>query len=146
MEETFWFFGGKATFKVSAETSNADVSLSEQEFPTGVATPLHVQRDDPETFYVLDGEIVMYDAEGGETRLSSGSAFHVPANTPHGFRVESDARLLNFTTPRHEAFFRAAGEPARADEEPPQGPPDMDKVMDAARTYGVEILGPPPGA
>ncbi len=55
------------------------------------------------------------------------------------------ARVLVLTTPQHERFFRAAGEPARARTLPPEGPPDMEKVEAAAQEFGVAILGPPPG-
>jgi hypothetical protein len=55
------------------------------------------------------------------------------------------ARWLDLTTPNHEAFFRAAGEPAPEWVLPPEAPPDMAKVGEAAVQFGVEILGPPPG-
>lgn len=72
---------------------------------------------------------------------------HVPAGAPHAFRVDSEvARFLDLTTPQHEGFMRAAGEPAGERVLPPQGPPDMEKLEAAAKEYGVEILGPPPGA
>ena len=72
---------------------------------------------------------------------------HVPAGTAHAYQVDSEtARLPNTTTPRHERFFRAAGEPAKARTLPPQAPPDMYKVMAAANEHGVEIPDPPPGA
>ncbi len=56
------------------------------------------------------------------------------------------ARMLVLTTPQHERFFRAAGEPARARTLPSEGPPDMEKGEAAAQEFGVDILGPPPGA
>ena len=42
--------------------------------------------------------------------------------------------------------MRAVGEPAQGRVLPPDGPPDLEKVGAAAQQYGVEILGPPPGA
>jgi len=57
------------------------------------------------------------------------------------------ARFLDLTTPQHEHFMRAAGEPAQGRELPPAVPPAMvEKVNAIAQQYGVEILGPPPGA
>ena len=112
-----------------------------------MATPLHSQPDDDETFYVLEGDLTFYLEDGQPLSAWPGSLVHVPAGTAHAYQVDSEtARLLNVTTPRHERFFRAAGEPAQARTLPPQAPPDMDKVMAAANEHGVEILGPPPGA
>jgi quercetin dioxygenase-like cupin family protein len=127
--EALWFFGSLALVKAEG----ADYVLVEQLFPKGVETPLHVQPEDDETFYVLEGEVTFF---AGEERLraSAGTTVHVPKGTPHGFRVESEPmRLLDVTTPQHVAFFRAVGEPAPELTVPPPGPPDMEKVMAAAR-------------
>jgi len=145
--EALWFFGGLATVKASAEQTGGGYVITEQMFPGGMATPLHSQPDDDETFYVLEGDLTFYLEDGQPLSASAGSFVHVPAGTAHAYQVDSEtARLLNITTPRHERFFRAAGEPAQARTLPPQAPPDMDKVMAAASEHGVEILGPPPGA
>ena len=144
--EALWFFGGLATVKASSEQTGGTFSISEQVFPKGMATPLHVQPDD-ETFYVLEGDLTFYLEDGQPLSASAGSFVHLPAGTAHAYRVDSQtARLLNITTPQHEAFFRAAGDPARERTLPPQAPPDMDRVTAAAEEHGVEILGPPPGA
>jgi len=143
--EALWFFGGLATVKASSEQTGGRFSITEQLFPMGMATPLHSQPEDDETFYVLEGDLTFYLEDGLPLAASAGSFVHLPAGTAHAYRVDSEtARVLNITTPQHESFFRAAGEPAPARELPPQGPPDMDKVMSAANEYGVEILGPPP--
>ncbi len=64
----------------------------------------------------------------------------------HAFQVDSEtARFLDLTTHQHELFIRAAADPAQGRVLPPEGPPDMERVEAAAREYGVEILGPPPG-
>jgi quercetin dioxygenase-like cupin family protein len=144
--EALWFFGGLATFKASSEQTGGRFSVTEQTFPKGMATPLHVQPEDDETFYVLEGDLTFYLEDGQPLPASAGSFVHLPAGTAHAYQVDSEtARVLNITTPQHERFFRAAGEPAQERTLPPQAPPDMDKVMAAANEHGVEILGPPPG-
>ena len=145
--EALWFFGGLATFKASSEQTGGRFSVTEQTFPKGMATPLHVQPEDDETFYVLEGDLTFYLEDGQPLPASAGSFVHLPAGTAHAYQVDSEtARLLNITTAQHEAFFRAAGDPARERTLPPQAPPDMDRVTAAAEEHGVEILGPPPGA
>ena len=145
--EALWFFGGLTAVKASAEQTGGRLSLTEQLLPGGQATPLHSQPEDEETFYVLEGEMTFFLLDGQPLSAASGAVVHVPKGVAHAYRVDSEtARVLNITTPQHERFFRAAGEPAQARTLPPQAPPDMDKVMAAANEYGVEILGPPPGA
>jgi hypothetical protein len=111
-----------------------------------MATPLHRQPADDETFVVLEGELRFFLGDSAPVEAGPGTTVHVPAGAPHAFAVASEsARLLVLTTPNHEAFFRAAGEPASARALPPDAPPDMAKVGAAAERFGVEILGPPPG-
>ncbi len=75
----------------------------------------------------------------------AGTSAYIAPGTIHAFEVISDtARWLNFTTPNHEAFFRAAGGPAGERTLPPDMPPDMVKVKSAAEQFDVKILGPPP--
>ena len=145
--EALWFFGTLATFKATAEQTGGQFALVEQVAPRGVATPLHVQPEDHESFYVLEGELTFYFEDGQPIPARAGSFVHVPKGMAHAFQVDSEtARWLCLTTPQHEYFMRAAGEAAQGRVLPPAGPPDEEKVDAAAQKYGIEILGPPPGA
>ena len=145
--EAFWFFGGLATVKASALPPGGRFAITEQLFPRGMATPLHSQPEDDESFYVLEGEVTFYLEDDQPIAASAGSFVHVPAGVAHAFQVDSEtARILNVTTAQHERFFRATSDPAKERTLPPAAPPDMDRLMAAAQEYGVEILGPPPGA
>ena len=146
-EEALWFFGMLVLFKTTGEQTGGRFCLTEQLARRGPATPLHRQPADDETFVVLDGQLRFYLGDGGAIEAGPGTTVHVPAGAPHAFAVVSEtARLLNLTTPNHEAFFRAAGEPASERTMPPDAPPDMAKIAAAAERFGVEILGPPPSA
>jgi hypothetical protein len=80
-------------------------------------------------------------------RASSGSFVHIPGGTVHAFRVDSEtARFLIITTPQHERFYRAIAEPAQARSMPPETTMDMEKMGAACEAYGVEGVGPRPGA
>ncbi len=145
--EALWFFGTLLTVKAGAEQTGGRFSLVEQYAPRGMATPLHVQPEDDETFYVIEGDLTFYLEDGQPIPASAGSFVHIPAGTPHAFQVDSEtARFLDLSTPQHESFMRAAGELAKERVLPPPGPPDMEKVGAAAQQYGVDIIGPPPGA
>jgi len=111
-----------------------------------MATPLHRQPDAEETFTVLEGQLRFFLASGAPAVVGPGTTVYIPAGTVHAFDVQSEtARWLDLTTGSHEAFFRAAGEPARERTLPPETAPDMTRVAAAAQAHGVEILGPPPG-
>ena len=144
--EALWFFGTLLLLKATGEQTGGRFCLCEQRGRRGMATPLHRQPADDETFVVLEGGVRFFLGDGPPVAAGPGATVHVPAGTPHAFAVASEAaRWLDLTTPNHEAFFRAAGEPAPERVLPPYAPPDMAKVGAAAERFGVEILGPPPG-
>lgn len=145
--EAIWFFGTLLNFKATARHTGGRFSLVEQLGRKGLATPLHRQPLDEETYVVLEGEMRFYLEEQEPISATKGWTVHIPAGAIHAFEVTSDtARWLDLTTPNHELFFRAAGEPAAESTLPPHAPPDMAKVEAAAKEYGVEIVAPPPGA
>lgn len=141
----YWMFGTLLVVKASGTDTGGRYCLVEQTGARGVATPLHRQPADDEAFYVLDGELRFWDGEGTVTLAGPGTLVHIAADKPHAFAVASDAaRWLTLTTPNHEAFFYAVGEPAPRREVPPAGAPDLQKLEAAYDAYGVVILGPPP--
>jgi quercetin dioxygenase-like cupin family protein len=145
--ETFWGFGSLITVKAPAEQTGGRFSLIEMLTPGEVATPLHVHREDDETFYVIEGELSFYLEDSQPIPATAGSLVHVPGGAVHAYQVDSEtARYLILTTPQHERFLRAAfGDPAPSRTLPPEGPLDMERIGAAAQEHGVEILGPPPG-
>ena len=58
--EAFWGFGALWTPKATAEQTGGRFSMIEEIAPRGEGTPLHVHREDDETFYVLEGELTFY--------------------------------------------------------------------------------------
>jgi len=143
----YWFMGGRMTVLLSGADTGGALNAIEQVLPAGLATPLHVQPEDDETFVLLDGEIELWE-EGELRRASAGQAVFVARGTQHAFRVVSDgARLISFGTPAgHEQFFALGGEPAADGSTPPDAPLDMAKMAQAAAAARVELLGPPPFA
>jgi len=145
--EALWCVGALTTVKAAAEQTAGAYSLIEDLAPKGSGTPLHRHRKDDEAFYVLDGELTFYLGDGEPIRGSAGSFVHIPGGTVHAFRVDSDtARYLIITTPRHERFYRAISEPAQTRSIPPEAPMDMEMIGAACEAYGVEGVGPAPGA
>lgn len=140
------FLGGAIAVRVAAAETGGSYSVLEQVLPGGMATPLHVHAREDETFVVLEGAVTV--VRGDETLdATAGEVVRLPRGIPHAFRVDSErARIIDVVTPGgHEEFFRRAGEPAGVlDLIPVEGPPDMERMAAAARTTGLEILGPPP--
>jgi quercetin dioxygenase-like cupin family protein len=146
--EPLWFNHDLLVFRANSRQTDGAFILFEQTSQRGKTTPLHRHAED-ETFYVLEGELVVH-IDGADYPGKPGSIIFVPRGAPHAFLVTSDLfRGLILFTPGSEAcegWFRAAGDPALAHELPEPGPPDVARLQAAAQQYNVEILGPPPFA
>lgn len=143
--EQRWFCGGGLhTWKVTESDSGGAFLLWESLEEGGKATPRHLHADADETFYLLEGEVVLY-LDGEQRPVHTGGVAVIPRGIPHAFRVTSpQARLLWLHTPGGgEAFYRVASDPVIPGEQRPAV--DFGRVLAAARsTGGAEILGPPP--
>lgn len=85
--EARWFFGTLLLFKATGEQTGGRFCLVEQS-RKGLATPLHRQPADEETFYVLEGELRFY--LGGEPiAATAGATVYVPPGATHAFEVIS---------------------------------------------------------
>jgi quercetin dioxygenase-like cupin family protein len=144
-----WFLGFLVTVKCSAATTNGRVTVMDNLGVEGLGSPLHVHRNEDEWFYVTEGELTFWI--GDETiKAPAGSFVYGPRGIPHAFAVTSpEARFLLTAEPAgFESFMLALSEPAQALTLPPASvqPPAPERMMAAAAEYGIEILGPPPGA
>jgi quercetin dioxygenase-like cupin family protein len=144
--ERFWFAGGGIwTMKASAAETAGAFTLFEDSMVRGKATPLHLHPNEDETFYVLEGELLVH-VDGEEHRLGPLGTAVVPRGVPHAFLVTSEtARVLCLQTPGSgEGFYREVSEPVGSDADPAR-PPDFDRLRAAAASHGsIELLGPPP--
>ena len=146
--EAIWFNNDLLTFKATAAQTGGAYMLVEELARHGKVTPLHMHPAEEETFYVLEGEALMY-LDGEERSVTAGCFVSIPPGVPHAYLVTSEvARTLILITPGSgamEQFFRAAGEPAAERVLPEAGPLDIERIAAAAeRTRAVQILGPPP--
>ena len=146
--ELIWFIGELLVVRMPGALTGEQHALVEHVSQRGVAPPWHRHFYDDETFHVLDGEVALWCGDPSRPVMHAGpgdTAF-LPRQVPHTFRVDSDtARFYTVSTPSgHELFYREAGAPASTRTLPANTPPDMAKVLTAAKKYGLEILGPPP--
>ena len=140
--ELRWMGDTSTYFLATGESTGGTFALVDERAKGGTSVPLHLHRDDMESFYVLEGEITLYIGDQPGVRASAGSFAHVPGGTVHGFRIESEtARYLILTTPRHGSFYRAITLPTQADGLPPLESIAGPRIHEAAREYGIEFVG-----
>ncbi len=135
------------TFIATGEDTGGAYAMFEVRTPPGTGVPPHIEHNDDETFYVLEGQYI-FKIGNEEHRLGPGDYARIIRGTPHGFRIigETAGRTLVMTMPGgvHEHFFAEAGVPVDDPLNPgaPDGPPGFDRVMAACVKYGIEMLPP----
>ena len=145
--ELRWMGETSTYFLATGEQTRGMFTLVEELAMRGETVPLHLHREDAESFYVLEGEITLHIGEGPGVRAGPGSFAHIPGGTVHGFRIESErARYLILTTPRHGEFYRAITLPSLPGGLPPRETLDGSQIGAACEKYGVEFVGPLPDA
>jgi mannose-6-phosphate isomerase-like protein (cupin superfamily) len=142
--EATWFFNALMTTKAStAETAGA-YSLTEHLVTAASNPPMHVQVDEDEAFYILDGE-VEFEVDGRVATATPGTFAFVARGAAHSFRVLTDtARFLVICSGKPsdnlEDFFYAMGEPATERALPQPKAPDVDRLVDLCARTGIELM------
>jgi quercetin dioxygenase-like cupin family protein len=147
-----WFLNGLLTVKASnADTGGAYCLMEHVLTPAGNPPP-HVQTDEEEAFYVIDGEIE-FEVEGQVVLARAGTFALVPRGATHTFRVLTEtARTLVISSAGRggqapggglERFFQSVGTPATSHTLPVPAAPDPVALTAAAADHGIVIL--PPG-
>lgn len=140
-----WFYGGGVqTWKAHPGETNGAFHFIEFESPAGKVTPLHTHPESDESFYVLEGEIIVH-VDGVDHQVSAGGFVMAPRGTAHAFMTTSDVRMLSWHTPgADESFYLEASRPLDELAED-ERVVDFDIVRaSAAKNPDIEILGPPP--
>ena len=142
--ETTWFFNALMTTKASqAETAGA-YSLTEHLVTAASNPPMHVQLDEDEAFYVLDGEIE-FEVDGEVVVGTPGTFAFVARGAAHLFRVLTPtARMLVICSGKPadnlEDFFLSMGTPATERALPTPGAPDVDRLMELCDRTGIALV------
>lgn len=91
--------GGYFRTLISPEQTKNTLALLEFTLPAGAEPPLHIHKNEDESFYVLEGRISVRMGEEVSI-LEPGDALFAPRNTPHTFKILSGtAKALNLITP-----------------------------------------------
>ena len=142
--EATYFFNALMTTKASMAETGGAYSLTEHLVTAASNPPMHVQVDEDEAFYVLDGE-VEFEVDGEVVRATPGTFAFVARGSAHAFRVLTEtARFLVICsgkpTDNLEEFFVAMGEPATARALPQPKAPDVDKLLVLTDQMGIELV------
>ena len=139
-----WGPGDLYRFLVTGEETGGAYFAMEALVPPGGGPPLHIHRNEDETFYIVEGEC---DFQLGDERISAGAGdfVNIPRGSVHNFHnggTEPVRMVLTFTPAGIEKFFEETLERAL---DPSQTPPDnVDEVAAryaaAAPRYGIEFL------
>ena len=141
-----WLVGDLITVKLASEDTGGAYSIIEETSPPQGGPPPHTHRDEDEALYVLEGEVEFLLGDAN-VRASAGSCVHAPKGVLHTWRNvgTSPSRILGVISPGgFEQFFLEAGEEATEGSSPPEGAPDVERIMEIGQKYGLEIP-PPPG-
>ena len=134
--------GDKQRILLTGEDTGGSYSLIENYNPPGASIPLHLHRNEDETFYVVSGE-VDFQINGETVRATAGTTAYLPRNAPHSFTVvgSEPAKMLIMLVPAGlEKYFEELSEL------PSDAPPDMKRVIEISERYGIEFLVPPDNA
>jgi len=145
--EARWVLGELDTVKATAARTGGLFGLKESLGRRGGGPPLHVHEHEDEACYVLEGEITFF-VGGDVVPASAGAWLYLPRRTPHTLCIESDtARTLWLVVPGgFESFFLETFPVAAEGSRPEDGQPDAEQVVARAASFGVTVLGPPPGS
>lgn len=113
--------------------------------PEGASPPLHVHADLDDSFYVLEGTIVVRCGEDVGV-ATGGSWVPFPAGVPHTFRVmDGPARvLLVHADDSFLGFVHDVGRPAGETDVPMAGAgPSMEELTRRSAEHGITNVGPP---
>jgi len=118
----------------------------EMTLPVGAAPPLHIHDDLDDTWYILEGQMVVCCGDD-EFLVGAGHWVSMPRGVPHTFVVvgESEARiLLVHDNASFRDFVRELGIPADTQVVPKQPIfPSMEEMVRAAGAHDLRPIGPP---
>lgn len=143
----YWMLGGLYEVKASSAETGGQALIMEMTLPAGMGPPPHTHQGG-ESVYVLEGTL-RYHIGDDVVEGGPGSFFHIPEGIFENFEPTSQLKLIVVYSPPAGAdeFFAEAAEPAERRElpPPPDGPPDVERLIAIGEKYGMKIR-PPEGA
>lgn len=130
-------FGNVLSVMLSGEQTSGLISVMSESTPPGGGPPLHVHSQEDEIFLVIEGR-VSYFVNGQWTEVGAGGLVFLPRGCEHCFRnignTPSRHWIITFPSGFEKFFASCAQEFAR------QTPPDMQRIVEVSREYGIEFV------
>ena len=142
-EQTFIVLGVLLQFLSTPEQINDQISLMRGTVPSGVVFPLHSHAD-PEIFYVLNGSLEVFQAEGWRT-VTAGEVVSIPGNVRHALRNTSPSPITLIIVSKQElySFVRELARPFDPNRPPaPPTPEEMQHLFSVAEKYEYWLASP----
>lgn len=130
-------------FLVKGEDTGGDYALWHATVYPGGGPPPHVHEREEEFFYVIKGELTIFD-DGKAVIAKAGTAVTLPRGTRHWFKNEGEvpAEMLILVAPAGlEEMFQKTGRPWSVDKGAP-GPPlpeEIASLKEIAGEYGITL-------
>lgn len=135
-------------FLATGEETGGKYALFEATVSPGSGPPPHTHSREEEGFWVLEGEMTFLL---GDQKIVAGPGMflNMPIGSLHCFKNESNAtaRMLIYVAPAglEQMFFEVGTSlPAEAETAPLPSQADIEKLLEVAPRYGVEIQVPQP--
>jgi quercetin dioxygenase-like cupin family protein len=146
-EQTFIVVGVLLRFLSTPEQINDQISVMRGTIPSGIVIPLHSHAD-PEIFYVLNGSLEVFQAEGPSASwqtVNAGEVVSIPGNVRHALRNTSPSPITSIIVSKQElySFFRELARPF--DPNGPPAPPtqeEMQQLFSVAEKYQYWLASP----
>jgi quercetin dioxygenase-like cupin family protein len=145
--QTFIVLGVLLQFLTTPEQINDQICVMRGTVPSGAVIPLHSHAD-PEIFYVLNGSLEVFQAEGssaGWQTVNAGEVVSIPGNVRHALRNASHSPINSITVSKQElySFFRELAQPFDPNRPPaPPTPDEMQQLFSVAEKYKYWLASP----
>lgn len=131
----------------TGEETGGAYAMIDAKVPPGSGPPPHIHQREEEAFYVLQGEMTFY-LDDDQIIAGPGCFLNMPIGSRHCFKNESEqpARMLITIAPAGlEQMFLEVGQVLSSPEDEPQPPTaeEIERLLEAAPRYGVQIMPPP---
>jgi quercetin dioxygenase-like cupin family protein len=146
-KQTFIVLGVLLQFLSTPEQINDQISVMGGTVPPGVVIPLHSHAD-PEIFYVLNGSLEVFQAEGpsaGWQTVNAGEVVSIPGDVRHALRNTSSSPMTSITVSKQELynFFRELARPFDPNISPaPPTSEEMQQLFSVAEKYEYWLASP----
>src|ERR1700732_5601721 len=146
-EQTFIVLGVLLQFLSAPEQINDQITLMRATVPSGFVIPLHSHAD-PEIFYVLNGSLEVFQAEGpsaGWQTANAGEVVSIPGNVRHALRNTSPSPITSIIVTKQElySFFRELARPFDPHRPPaPPTPEEMQQFFSIAEKDEFRLASP----